>query len=259
MNALDDAGETLLVPAAEWESYLEALDAGPEPPRVVLVGPGAPPDAVAYVDDAVPDDADAIASAVRLSGSEIGRALSDATGVELRQVAEALTLDALPASLQLPPLAPDDLPRVAAAARREVQTRWALRPRPTGTAVADERAPAEEVASAVAAAVLVGLLRAGLRLGASPILRGEDTGPAGSVADQVAEVFDRGGVVPAELGGVAVDFALDGDTMVIRGERPVRVTIGVPGTAPEVDETGRRVAVPVGALRGRRVAVSIGS
>ena len=259
VDRLEDAGETLLVPVAEWASYVGALESGPEPLRVVLVGTGAPPDAGAYVDDTVPDDADSIAAAVRLSGSEIGRAVADASGAELSQAVEAHAVDELPPSLRLPSLVPGDLRRVVAAVQFEAQVRRALRPRPAGTAVAGPLVPAEVASSVAAAVVLAGLLRSGLRLGSAPLLRGEGDSPVELVVDQVAMALDRGGVIPAELGDAAVDIRLDGDKMVIRGEREVRLTVGLPEEAFEFDETGRRVEVPVAALNGRRVTLSIES
>lgn len=174
---------TLVVPASEWRSYADATSVA-TPPRVVLVEDvPAPPSAHYAVDAIAPDDTDAIASAVRITDTELAEVAAELSRQALARAVLAASLADIP-GLEDPRLHDDDLPRLARAALVEGTLRASLDD-PTRRMLAIEAelpssaalAPSDRSATpaaALAATVLVALLRSGMRMARGPALRGPD-------------------------------------------------------------------------------------
>lgn len=245
--ALTPGIETLLVSTSEWHSYLQALQTGAEPRRVILVidGEDRPAaDAVAFVDAVVADDPEAIESALRLTQSEMAEAVGSLSDEDLAHTARATSADDVQRHTGIR-LDARDVARVAAAARGEREARGVIDAL-VAPSVVSTHVSSEPEHAAAAAVLLVALLRAGMRASRRGGLRGSTDGDnatpdVGEVRGLLQDGFELTGFV----GDVGVVFALDADALSIESREVLDVQVVTAG-GDGWNERGRRLRLPLG-------------
>lgn len=266
INSLEEEATTLLVPASEWSSYVEAAAQSSQPGRVILVEDVPPPSGARYaVDATVPDDPEAIASAIRVTDTELADLVAELPDVTLARIALAPSREALPLlqGALIERIEDADYPRLARAAFAEGRLRASFdhpiqqllavsATVPEGTSDAFEPA-------ALAAILLVALLRAGMRMGRGPALRGPEAPPDEVPSpEDVASLLHEGVSLPALVPGARLTFSLSPEEkhLVIEASEALDVRVESGSTTTFAD-SGRRLEVPLNLLSSPATTVHL--
>jgi hypothetical protein len=266
ISSLEEEATTLLVPASEWGSYAEAASHSSQPDRVILIEDIPPPLGAQYAVDAiVPDDPDAIASAVRVTDTELADLVSDLPDVTLARIALAPSREALPLLLDalMERIEDADLPRLARAAFVEGRLRASF-DHPVRRLLAVSATIPEGVSdasgpAALAAVLLVALLRAGMRMGRGSALRGPEAPPDEvPTPEDVALLLREGVPLPALVPGTRLTFSLTSDeaTLVIESSEDLDVRVES-GSTTTFAESGRRLTIPLSLLSAPSTTVHL--